>query len=414
MRSDFCKLMRPRKSPHDHPITHLDMAAQSRAIGEHHFIANHAIMRDMRGSIVPVLESGGVDLLLAGHSHAYERSYLLDGHYKYSALLEDAKNIISTKDGRADGWGIYHKATRGPAPHEGTVYVVAGSSGQVSGGPLLHPAMYASLNILGSLVLDFDGPRLEATFIDTNAMVRDYFTVVKGSRSPTPDMPEPGEALAQNTALKLPARLRSLLHPIPGPAGLSLATNVTPLDLGLLLALDEATSDPVQKTNLTWALACIGDADVATNFLYALIRQHKGGEITQGEEDLLFETVQAIGLLAARYEAPFDFLKKHVDPRYFQTNQAWVSPRGHFSAGLLASCSIQALGLSGRPEIIEILAALQKKGAEYRLNEDPEYVRYFSSDIERAREYYDAFQTLGPSAFRRQLLGGQLSRPRIE
>ena len=40
--------------------------------------------------------------------------------------------------------------------------------------------MCLSLNTLGSLVLDFDGPRLDATFIDDKAVVRDYFTIQKG------------------------------------------------------------------------------------------------------------------------------------------------------------------------------------------------------------------------------------------
>ena len=35
---------------------------------------------EMRENAVPILESHGVDLVLAGHSHSYERSFLLDGH----------------------------------------------------------------------------------------------------------------------------------------------------------------------------------------------------------------------------------------------------------------------------------------------------------------------------------------------
>src|SRR6185436_19334444 len=36
---------------------------------------------EMRENILPILEAGGVDLVLCGHSHAYERSYLVDGTY---------------------------------------------------------------------------------------------------------------------------------------------------------------------------------------------------------------------------------------------------------------------------------------------------------------------------------------------
>ena len=36
---------------------------------------------DMREHVLPILESHGVDLVLSGHSHAYERSRLIDQHY---------------------------------------------------------------------------------------------------------------------------------------------------------------------------------------------------------------------------------------------------------------------------------------------------------------------------------------------
>ena len=36
---------------------------------------------DMRENFLPLLEENGVDLVLSGHSHSYERSYFLNGHY---------------------------------------------------------------------------------------------------------------------------------------------------------------------------------------------------------------------------------------------------------------------------------------------------------------------------------------------
>jgi hypothetical protein len=83
--------------------------------------------------------------------------------------------------GREDGTGAYAKPTGGKAPHEGTVYGVAGSSGQVSGGTLNHPAMFVSMAVLGSMVLDVNNDRLDARFIDNTGATRDYFTVRKGA-----------------------------------------------------------------------------------------------------------------------------------------------------------------------------------------------------------------------------------------
>ncbi len=133
----------------------------------------------MRQNVVPVLEAHGVDLVLTGHSHSYERSYLLDGHYDFSNTLTGANLLAGTDDGRLDGDGAYQKATGGPAPHEGAVYIVAGASGQISGGSLNHPAMFISLNILGSLVLDVNGDRLDGRYLTSQGVISDHFTMIK-------------------------------------------------------------------------------------------------------------------------------------------------------------------------------------------------------------------------------------------
>ena len=136
-------------------------------------------MSEMRQNALPILEAGGVDLVLAGHSHSYERSYLLDGHYGVSSTLT-ASMKKDGGSGREDGTGAYLKPTGGAAPHQGAVYGVAGSSGQISGGALNHPAMFVSMNVLGSMVLDVSDGRLDARFIDNVGATRDYFTIRKG------------------------------------------------------------------------------------------------------------------------------------------------------------------------------------------------------------------------------------------
>jgi hypothetical protein len=142
-------------------------------------------MREMRQNALPILEAGGVDLVLTGHSHAYERSYLIDGHYGLSNTLTSAM-VLDSGSGRENGTGAYRKPTAGKAPHEGAVYTVAGSSGQISGGALNHPAMFVSMNVLGSMVLDVAGDKLDARFVDNTGAVRDYFTLRKGPAAQAP------------------------------------------------------------------------------------------------------------------------------------------------------------------------------------------------------------------------------------
>ncbi len=135
---------------------------------------------EMRQVFNPILEAGGVDLVLSGHSHSYERSYLLDGHYGPSNTLT-ATMKINAGDGRDASGGAYVKPPD-LLPHRGAVYSVVGSSGQISGGALNHPAMCVSLNQLGSLVIDINGNRLDAAFVRETGAIDDSFTILKDLR----------------------------------------------------------------------------------------------------------------------------------------------------------------------------------------------------------------------------------------
>ncbi|MFQ5799496.1 MAG: metallophosphoesterase [Bacteroidota bacterium] len=180
-------------------------------------------LNQMRENVLPILEAVGVDLVLTGHSHSYERSFLIDSHYGTSDTLTDDM-IIDSGNGRLDGDGAYSKPTLGQGSHEGAVYAVVGSSGLISGGPLNHPVMVNSLNELGSMVLDVNGSQLDAKFIDNNGItphILDYFTIVKGRPSAriTVDKPYPqvyhfGETMHITIELE---------NPLPEPKGVILA-----------------------------------------------------------------------------------------------------------------------------------------------------------------------------------------------
>ena len=159
----------------------------------------------MRQNALPILENFGVDLVLAGHSHSYERSFLIDGHYAASSTFSAAM-VRDGGSGRPGGSGAYEKPSYWMSPHEGAVYVVAGTSGKTSGGTLDHPAMFVSQSVLGSVVLDVQGRRLDALFLDSAGIARDSFSIVKGTGGSTPSTrpyggtpaPIPGTVQAEN------------------------------------------------------------------------------------------------------------------------------------------------------------------------------------------------------------------------
>lgn len=133
----------------------------------------------MRENAVPILESYGVDVVLGGHSHSYERSFLMRGHYGSSWDLDRASMLLDPGSGRVGDTGAYIKRTTGPKAHHGTVYIVAGTSGHATFGSMDHPVMFVSYLRMGSLILDIDGDTLEGTFLRLDGAIDDYFTLTK-------------------------------------------------------------------------------------------------------------------------------------------------------------------------------------------------------------------------------------------
>jgi Calcineurin-like phosphoesterase/Purple acid Phosphatase, N-terminal domain len=137
---------------------------------------------EMRANATRILESYGVDLVLSGHSHSYERSYLINGHYGLSSTFSSSTMLVDGGDGRVDGSGAYTKPTLGPGTNEGAVYAVAGGGSSLGGGALNHPVMFRSINGLGSMVLDVQANRLDGTFLRETGAIDDRFTLIKGSQ----------------------------------------------------------------------------------------------------------------------------------------------------------------------------------------------------------------------------------------
>lgn len=139
-------------------------------------------MQYMRETILPILEQHGVDLVMSGHSHSYERSYFINGHYGNSTTFSASHKVSNTsgKDEQA-----YTKSALTPQANSGTVYVVAGSGGMLdAAAPLNHPAMFTSQATLGSMLLSFNANELTVKFVTGSATVGDYFTIRKDASRP--------------------------------------------------------------------------------------------------------------------------------------------------------------------------------------------------------------------------------------
>ncbi|MEO6314226.1 MAG: metallophosphoesterase [Chitinophagaceae bacterium] len=178
----------------------------------------------IRQKILPILERFGVDVVLAGHSHVYERSFLVKDHTglstPFNTAAAGAGTKISSSNARYDGSTPSNvasadtSAANSSCPYftidsvykHGTVYVVAGSAGQIgSGSGNTYPVFYTrnqSGSIggeTGSLYLEIQDNRLDAKFAGNSGTVRDRFTIMKGVNKKT----------VVNTTVNTPATLNA-------------------------------------------------------------------------------------------------------------------------------------------------------------------------------------------------------------
>jgi PKD repeat protein len=141
----------------------------------------------IRTNFIRILERNKVDLIMCGHSHDYERSKLMKGHYGLEATFSAALYNLSTQSGKYDG-------SANSCPYlkdsinvkNGTVYVLSGSAGQLGGtqASFPHNAMHFSdATNGGSLVLDIQNNRLDAQWVCADGVIRDKFTIYKDVNS---------------------------------------------------------------------------------------------------------------------------------------------------------------------------------------------------------------------------------------
>lgn len=140
-------------------------------------------MIGMRQRIIPILEKYGIDLVLCGHSHVYERSFLINKHYGWSGDFNRQTMLIDSTSGNPDSNRTYIKYTYGANKNKGTVYAVVGNSGKHEpDNGKMYPAMYkkyAADKGVGSMILDIKGNILTASYYKDNGELFDKFRIVK-------------------------------------------------------------------------------------------------------------------------------------------------------------------------------------------------------------------------------------------
>jgi predicted phosphodiesterase len=141
-----------------------------------------------RSDWLPILEEHGVDLVLQGHNHVYERSFLLDNLLGPTTTLT-AANKKDAGNGREDGDGPYLKNKR--ASHQGAVFITVPAGGNSNSTKTfrrypIFPVVFPGFDYEGSVVIDVQGDRMDVKFLcdevnEQGSHVWDYFTIKKAN-----------------------------------------------------------------------------------------------------------------------------------------------------------------------------------------------------------------------------------------
>ena len=137
----------------------------------------------IREQINPIFERYGVDIAIFGHSHVFERSFLINNHFGLETTFSLATHQVSASNAKYDGSpnSCPINLTSQKTKH-GTIYVVAGSSGQIGGAASGYPhdAMVFSENQVGGIFyFEVEDNRLDAFFVKSDGSVGDQFTLMK-------------------------------------------------------------------------------------------------------------------------------------------------------------------------------------------------------------------------------------------
>jgi hypothetical protein len=144
---------------------------------------------NIRQNLLRILERYKVDLIICGHSHCYERSKLMKGHYGNESTFNAATHHLSSSSAKYDGsTNSCPYIKNSPASDFGTVYLVTGSAGQLGGTQASwpHAAMYYSDAMNGgSLSIEIDQNRLDGKWVCADGVTRDQFSILKNVNKTT-------------------------------------------------------------------------------------------------------------------------------------------------------------------------------------------------------------------------------------
>lgn len=144
----------------------------------------------MREEVLPILEMYNIDLVLYGHTHNYQRSFLVKDHYGDSNTFDTLTMTVDDGSGILVEEAAYTKLNG----ERGAVFICLGNAAKEEGEPeedLNHPTTYIGRDLLGSASLEIKGEQLDFKFVLQDGSVEDHFTILKAINPLTVEITNP-------------------------------------------------------------------------------------------------------------------------------------------------------------------------------------------------------------------------------
>lgn len=157
----------------------------------------------IRTYLTPLFERNNVDMVLNGHSHNLERSWMIKGHTGNEGSFNKNIHCKDSSTARYDGSNNSCAYIKDSIGNKGVIYTVCGSSGWVTTtqGTYPHDAMCYSNSLQGmGACIETDGNRLNAYFIGEDSLVHDQFTIFKNIKKNRTVYGLPGQIINLNAS----------------------------------------------------------------------------------------------------------------------------------------------------------------------------------------------------------------------
>lgn len=136
----------------------------------------------IRQHLIQLFDRFGVDLVLNGHSHNYERSYLLKGHTGDESTFRKSLHCLDSGSAFYNGSPKSCPYIKNGSGARGTVYAVAGAAGRNGSGQTSFPheaLPFSQISGNGALYFEVEDNKLQAYYLSADSTIKDRFTIYK-------------------------------------------------------------------------------------------------------------------------------------------------------------------------------------------------------------------------------------------